>query len=82
LEEPILFLSTYKAKTETKNQTRQPGAKVSEKPLKVLAWKIFTVKLLATLPNLGEPASRNKTFAALHFQKKPKNYLAGQNLKT
>jgi hypothetical protein len=74
-------LPTQKAKTETKIQTRQPGAKVNEKPKRVLTCKIFTVKLLATLPNLRQPASKNKTFAALKIQEKPKNCLTGQDLK-
>jgi hypothetical protein len=37
--------------------------------------------LLAALSNLGEPSSKNKTFAAFQIQEEPKNFLAGQNFK-
>jgi hypothetical protein len=39
------------------------------------------VKLLATRPNLRQPASKKKTFAAFQNLKKPENDLAGQHLK-
>jgi hypothetical protein len=73
-------LPTQKAKTETKIQTRQPGAKVNEKPLKILNLKNIYRETLSDASKLGRTCFKEQNLCRLPNSGKTRKQLSRTEL--